>query len=61
MKSSPNIGPIVPGWIREEIARHEEIWPLMALAVGLVASIVVNLALGAVIWTSESVVYYARP
>jgi hypothetical protein len=33
----------------------------MALAVGLIASIVVVLALGAVIWASEAVVYYARP
>jgi len=61
MKSSRSTGPIVPGWIREEIARHEEIWPTMALAAGLIASILVNLALGAMIWTSEPVVYYARP
>lgn len=61
MKSSPSTGPTAPGWILEEIVRHEEIWPTMALAAGLIASILVSLALGTVIWTSEPVVYYARP
>jgi len=61
MTSSPNTGPIVPGWIREEIARHEEVWPMLALGAGMVVAIAVNLALGVVLWTSESVVYYARP
>jgi len=61
MKSSPNTGPIVPGWIREEIARHEQIWPLMTVIAGMAANIAMDLALGALIWTSESVVYYARP
>jgi hypothetical protein len=61
MTSSPNTGPIVPGWIRDEIARHEEAWPGRALAAGAIAAIAVELALGVVIWTSEAVVYYARP
>ena len=61
MRSSPNTGPIVPGWIRDQIARHEEVWPMAALAVGMAAAIAVNLSLGVLIWTSESVVYYARP
>ena len=59
--SSPNTGPIVPGWIRDQIARHEEVWPMMALAAGLITAIAVDVALGVVIWTSESIVYYARP
>jgi hypothetical protein len=61
MKSSRSTGPTVPGWIREEIARHEQIWPLMTVIAGMAATIVTDLVLGALIWTSESVVYYARP
>ena len=61
MRSSPNTGPIVPGWIRDQIAHHEEIWPMMSLGAGLIAVIAVTLVLGVLIWTSESVVYYARP
>ena len=61
MRSSPNTGPIVPGWIRDQIAHHEEIWPMMALAAGLIAAMAVMLVLGVLLWTSESIVYYARP
>ena len=61
MKSSPNTGPIVPGWIRDQIARHEDVWPMIVLAAGMAGAIAVNLVLGVLIWTSESVVYYARP
>jgi len=34
---------------------------MMALAAGLITAIAVDVALGVVIWTSESIVYYARP
>jgi hypothetical protein len=61
MMSSPNTGPIVPGWIRDEIARHEQAWPRVALAAGMIAAIAMNLAMGVLIWTAEAVVYYARP
>ena len=61
MNSSPNTGPTVPGWIRDEIARQEEIWPRLALAAGMCAAIATNLAMGALIWTADAVVYYARP
>ena len=61
MTPSANTGPIVPAWIRDRISRHEEAWPTMALAAGMITSIAVDLALGVVIWTSEPVVYYARP
>lgn len=61
MTSSPNTGPIVPAWIRDEIVRHERAWPRLALAAGMIASIGVDFAVGVWIWTSEAVVYYARP
>ncbi len=61
MKSSPNTGPIVPAWILDEIARQEERWPRLVLSAGLVAVIGLDLAMGALIWTAEAVVYYARP
>ena len=61
MTSSPNTGPIVPGWIRDEIARHEESWPHWTLAAELAAAILLNVAMGVLVWTSDAVVYYARP
>jgi hypothetical protein len=61
MTSSPNTGPIVPGWIRDEIARHEQTWPRWTLAAALAAAMIVHLAMGALLWTSDAVVYYARP
>lgn len=61
MKSSPNTGPIVPGWIRDEIAHHEEVWPHWTLAAGLIAAITVDLTMGVLLWTADAVVYYARP
>lgn len=61
MTPSPNTGPIVPGWIRDEIARHQETWPRLVLAAGMVGTILMQLLMGILIWTSEVVVYYARP
>jgi hypothetical protein len=61
MTSSPNTGPIAPGWIREEIARHEESWPHWTLAAGLIAALAVDLGMGVLLWTSDPVVFYARP
>ena len=61
MKSSPNTGPIVPAWIRDEIARQEERWPRLVLAAEMIAAMALELALGGVIWTADAVVYYARP
>jgi hypothetical protein len=61
MTSSPNTGPTVPAWILDEIAREEERWPRLVLSAGLVGVIVLDLALGALIWTAEVVVYYAHP
>lgn len=61
MTSSPNTGPIVPAWIRDQIARHECAWPRLVLAAGMIVSIGVELASGVWIWTSEAIVYYARP
>ena len=61
MTRSPNTGPTVPAWIRDEIARQEELWPRLALAAGMIAALGIDLGLGALIWTAEAVVYYARP
>ena len=43
MKPPPTTGPIVPGWIREQIARHEGDWPRAVLACGTAAAILVTL------------------
>lgn len=61
MTPSTNTGPIVPGWILDEIARHEEAWPRKVLAVGLIGTTLVDLAMGVLLWTAEPVVFYARP
>lgn len=61
MTSSPNTGPIVHGWIRDEIARHETTWPQWTLAAAQCAAIALTLAMGVLLWTSDAVVYYARP
>lgn len=61
MTRSPNTGPIVPGWVRDEIARHQEAWPRRVLAAGMIGAILVHLAMGVLLWTSDPVVVYARP
>lgn len=61
MTSSPNTGPTAPGWIRDQIEHHERLWPLSTLGVGIGLFILLDLCLGVMIWTAESVVYYARP
>ena len=58
---SPNTGPIAPAWIRDEIARQEENWPRAVLAAGMLVGIAMNVAMGALIWTADAVVYYAHP
>jgi hypothetical protein len=58
---SPNTGPTVPGWIREQIDLYERAWPLAALGAALAVSILVDACLGILIWTASSVTYYARP
>jgi hypothetical protein len=58
---SPNTGPTVPAWIREQIEKQERAWPLATLGVGVAASILLDATLGALIWTASSVIYYARP
>jgi hypothetical protein len=61
MPYSPNTGPTAPAWIRDRIALYEQAWPLGTLGAGILASIVVDVALGVLLWTADSVVYYARP
>ena len=61
MTPPTNTGPIVPAWVRDEIARHEEAWPRRVLAAGMIGTILVDLAMGALLWTAEAVVFYARP
>jgi len=56
-----NTGPTVPGWIRDEIARHEGTWPLAALSAGLAAVILFELVLGAALWSAGPSVVYACP
>lgn len=55
------IGTGVPAWIRERSKRREEAWPLLALAAGTALSILVELTVGVILWTSDAAVYYARP
>ena len=61
MTSSPNTGPTVPGWIREQIELHERAWPLATLGTGIALSILLDASLGILIWTATSAIYYARP
>ena len=58
---SPNTGPTVPGWIREQIDAHERAWPLATLGVGIGIAILFDACLGVLIWTASSVTYYALP
>jgi hypothetical protein len=61
MPLSPNTGPTAPAWILDRIALYERAWPLGTLGAGILASIVVDVAMGVLLWTADSVVYYARP
>jgi hypothetical protein len=54
-------GPSAPAWIREQVSRQEEAWPLAALAAGLGALILVELLCGARVWNAEPWVVYACP
>jgi hypothetical protein len=61
MTSSPNTGPTVPAWIRDQIGAYERSWPLVSLGTGVALSILLDGALGVLICTANSPVYYARP
>lgn len=61
MTSSRNTGPIVPAWIRDQITHHEETWPHWMLSAGMISAIAMDLAMGVLLWTSDAVVFYARP
>ncbi len=61
MPLSPNTGPTVPAWIRDRITLYERAWPLGTLGAGIFASIALDVVLGVLLWTADSVVYYARP
>ncbi len=54
-------GSTVPGWIREQVGRHERAWPLWVLGAGLGGVILASLAFLGVLWSSAPVVYYALP
>ncbi len=56
-----NTGPTVPAWIRDEVARQEGAWPLALLSAGLGALILLELVLGAVLWSVDPRVVYASP
>lgn len=61
MTPSRNTGPTVPAWIRERIAEYERSWPLAVLGAGLAMAVILTLAMGALIWSSSALLYYARP
>ena len=61
MEPSKSTGPTVPAWIRDQIARHEEAWPLWALCGAAATVLVAGILLGACLWTSDPPVYYALP
>ncbi len=61
MTPSTSTGPTVPGWIHDAIERYEAGWPLLVLSAGSGVTIAVQVWMGAMIWTSEAAVYYARP
>jgi hypothetical protein len=61
MTPSTNTGPIVPEWVRDQIACHQEAWPRRVLAAGMIGTILVHLAMGAILWTADPVVVYALP
>lgn len=61
MTPSANTGPTAPGWIRDRIAHQERIWPFWAFVSGVGFFALLDLALGVLIWTADSVIYYARP
>jgi hypothetical protein len=61
MKPYAITGPIVPGWIRETVRRHEETWPVLVLAAAVAAAVAAGLLAGVMLWTSDAPVYYALP
>lgn len=61
MTSSASTGPTVPAWIRDRAAEPEEAWTSLAVAAEAAAAILVQLMAGAILWTSDVVVCYARP
>lgn len=61
MSRCANTGPTVPGWVRDEIRRHEAEWPLWILAGAAGAALGAVLLMGVLLWTSGEAVYYVRP
>jgi hypothetical protein len=61
MTSCGNTGPTVPCWIREQVAGLEASWPPLLLCVGAVATIVIQLVLAGILWTSNASVFYGSP
>ena len=61
MNSRGNTGPTVPAWIREQVVRLEEAWPVLVLATGTAAVLLAGFVLAVILWTSDALVYYARP
>ena len=61
MTRRASTGQTAPAWIRDRIARHQAAWPWAVLAAGMAMVILGSLVLGMLLWTSEPVVYYARP
>ena len=61
MAKSGTTGPSAPGWVRETIRRHEQIWPVLVLAAATAAALAAGLTAGAILWTSPASVYYALP
>ena len=61
MTSCGTTGPTVPGWIREQVERLEEAWPLRVLSAGTAFVILVEIVLEVALWISEGPVFYALP
>ena len=61
MTPSAGTGRIVPAWIRDQVRRYEAAWPMALLAAAVAAALSAQLILGGVLWTTDAVVYYARP
>jgi len=61
MKRFETTGATVPAWIREAVRREEAAWPWWVLAAGLALALAGLVFLGALLWTSGAVFYYARP
>ena len=61
MTSLPSTTRIVPAWIRDQVARYERAWPLGVLSACVAVAVLLDISLGVLLWTADSVVFYARP